>query len=245
LEQKLQEKERLLAQATAELAASKAELERWRNGGINEKPHESQEMSYDTVQGDAPSSTTGDTTADADLGMATRPMDPQETLLDTWVLDYSPAISLITASTPELPLSINTLSGTPSWLSNSIFLQSQYPFNHTPSRSPPSCCESVDDLSVPSISEDVTQPESDPELHRILLPPTPSFCSIYPPADAESTTLCSQAFVLISQQNFRGVDAHTIRSWLYEGFRLARNQSEGCRVDNKLLFGLLDFISSP
>ncbi|OCK91328.1 uncharacterized protein K441DRAFT_575766 [Cenococcum geophilum 1.58] len=122
--------------------------------------------------------------------------------------------------------------------------QPQDPLDHTPSCYPPSYCELVEDSSVPLISEDNARPESDPELRKILSPPIPSFCNIYPPSDTESTTLCSQAFVLISQQNFREIDAYTIKSWLYEGFRQARNENEGCRVDNKLLFGLLDFISS-
>ena len=242
LEQKLQETERLLAQATAELARSKLELEKWRNGVIKQQPHENQELSHDIVPEDD-LFTAGDITANADLGMAEKPIGVQEKSSDTVLLDYS-TTSLTTPSTPELPLFTNILPRAPSRPSAWMLLQHQDPLDHAPSCYLPSCCELVEDSSVPSISEDNAQPESDPELRKILLPPTPPFCNIYPPSNTESTTLCSQAFVLISQQNFRGVDAHTIRSWLYEGFRQARNENEGCRVDNTLLFGLLDFISS-
>jgi hypothetical protein len=49
--------------------------------------------------------------------------------------------------------------------------------------------------------------------------------------------------VLIASQNFRGVDAETMRMWLYQGFRRAQRKGEGCRVENGALMGLLDFIS--
>lgn len=69
-------------------------------------------------------------------------------------------------------------------------------------------------------------------------------CNNYPPVLDESTTLCSKAYVLIAQQNFRGLDTNTLRDWLESGFRRGRNQKEGCSVQNLVLFSLLDFISS-
>ncbi|OCL10114.1 hypothetical protein AOQ84DRAFT_431016 [Glonium stellatum] len=245
LEQKLQETERLLAQATAELATSKLELQRWRDGAINETPYRNQEPSYDIVLDDALSSITGDFAANANSDPVERFIGTQETLCDALLLDSSPTTPIITPSISERPLLTNIL---PSASGRSLawnFSQSQHSLNHVPPCYAPSCCELVEDSSILVISEDITQPESDPELRKILLPPAPSFYSVSPPSNTESTTLCSQAFVLISQQNFRGVDAHTIRGWLYQGFRQAKNENEGCRVDNKLLFGLLDFISSP
>ncbi|KAF2440184.1 hypothetical protein P171DRAFT_368743 [Karstenula rhodostoma CBS 690.94] len=77
-------------------------------------------------------------------------------------------------------------------------------------------------------------------------PPSPecAACHTRPaPAPTESTTLCAQAYVLIAQQNFRGIDAGTIRLWLWQGYRRARRQGEGCRVENGALFRLLDYIS--
>jgi hypothetical protein len=92
---------------------------------------------------------------------------------------------------------------------------------------PPPCCEDKPATSLP--------PSSDPEC---------STCKTRPaPLPSESTTLCAQAYVMISQQNFRHVDAGTIRLWLYQGYRRAQRQGEGCRVENGALFRLLDFIS--
>ncbi|KKZ66726.1 hypothetical protein EMCG_07557 [[Emmonsia] crescens] len=89
------------------------------------------------------------------------------------------------------------------------------------------------------------------QLQDLILPTLPassssSFNWLYTasPAD-ESTTPCSQAFVFISQQNFKGIDASVIERWLSRGFRQARDPREGCRVENNLLFQLLDFISDP
>lgn len=61
--------------------------------------------------------------------------------------------------------------------------------------------------------------------------------------DFESTTLCRDAYVVISQQNYRGLDMHTIRCWLERGFRQGKAQDGGCRVSTVLLFSLLDFIT--
>lgn len=69
-------------------------------------------------------------------------------------------------------------------------------------------------------------------------------CKTKPPPDpSESTTLCAQAFVLISQQNFRNLDPDTIRMWLAQGLRRAQREGEGCRVENGALMRLLDYIS--
>jgi hypothetical protein len=93
---------------------------------------------------------------------------------------------------------------------------------------PPPCCS--DTLSSPSPNEPV-----DPQC---------SSCKTKPPPDpSESTTLCAQAYVMISQQNFRNLDPDTIRLWLAQGLRRAQREGEGCRVENGALMRLLDFIS--
>jgi hypothetical protein len=93
---------------------------------------------------------------------------------------------------------------------------------------PPPCCS--DTATVPLLDEPV-----DPEC---------STCKTKPPPDpSESTTLCAQAFVLISQQNFRNLDPETIRIWLAQGLRRAQREGEGCRVENGALLRLLDYIS--
>jgi hypothetical protein len=64
-----------------------------------------------------------------------------------------------------------------------------------------------------------------------------------PPSPSESTTLCAQAFVMISQQNVRNLDPDLIRLWLDQGYRRAVREGEGCRVENGTLKGLLEYIS--
>lgn len=65
-----------------------------------------------------------------------------------------------------------------------------------------------------------------------------------PPCPGESTTTCRDAYKVIEQQNFSGLDVAAITSWLKPGFRRATQQGGGCRVETHLLFALLDYISS-
>ncbi|ORY04562.1 hypothetical protein BCR34DRAFT_591179 [Clohesyomyces aquaticus] len=104
---------------------------------------------------------------------------------------------------------------------------------HTPSppTGPPPCCPST---SPPPSPSPIASPP-DPECRSCKTRPAPS--------PSESTTPCSQAYVLIAQQNFRGIDVQTIRMWLVQGFRRAPRKGEGCRVENGALFRLLDYIS--
>lgn len=94
---------------------------------------------------------------------------------------------------------------------------------------PPPCCS-----DPPSTPTPPTQP-LDPQCPNCKTRPAPD--------PSESTTLCAQAFIMISQQNFRDVDPQTIRVWLAEGLRRARSEGEGCRVENGALWRLLDYIS--
>lgn len=94
---------------------------------------------------------------------------------------------------------------------------------------PPPCCS--DTPSSPPPEDETPDPEC-------------STCKTRPPPDpSESTTLCAQAFVMISQQNFRNLDPETIRLWLAQGLRRAQREGEGCRVENGALLRLLDYIS--
>jgi hypothetical protein len=68
-------------------------------------------------------------------------------------------------------------------------------------------------------------------------------CDLQPVGSNESTTRCQDAYSLIAQQNFKGLDAHAIHGWLEPGFRRAIIKGDGCRVGTGLLFALLDFIS--
>jgi hypothetical protein len=150
-------------------------------------------------------------------------------------------------------LSLSGIQATPALQDNSSLQPSQAP-KEAPVKAPiedtelcpPRGCqfqnpdEAVTEHSLPSKQSYCPYPV-DPDLQPLMAPIS---CTTCPTKGTESTTPCTQAYILIAQQNFRGLDAHTIRSWLYEGFRRGRNRSEGCSVDNKLLFGLLDFISS-
>lgn len=95
-----------------------------------------------------------------------------------------------------------------------------------PPTGPPPCCTDIVPAPAPSPSLECTTCHTRPA-----------------PFPSESTTLCAQAYVLIAQQNFRGIDAGTIRLWLWQGYRRARQEGEGCRVENGALFRLLDYIS--
>lgn len=61
--------------------------------------------------------------------------------------------------------------------------------------------------------------------------------------NGESTMLCEEAYQLIEQQNFKGVEEGDVVTWLRGGFRKSFRPSEGCRVKTDLLFSLLAFIS--
>ncbi|PVH98851.1 hypothetical protein DM02DRAFT_615507 [Periconia macrospinosa] len=145
-------------------------------------------------------------------------------------IPYSPSTSSPSSPSLQLHLAPQTLLAPPS-----------------PSPPPPCCL----DLPLPSSLQPPSSSSSSPRGAPLtLLPsttqPSPecTTCHTRPaPLPTESTTLCAQAYILIQQQNFRGIDAATIRLWLYRGYRRARREGEGCRVENGALFRLLDFIS--
>ncbi|GAD99274.1 conserved hypothetical protein [Paecilomyces variotii No. 5] len=58
-----------------------------------------------------------------------------------------------------------------------------------------------------------------------------------------NTTLCAVAGELINQYNTRGMDITEIRKKLWAGFRKGVSAEEGCRVQNQVLFDLLNEIS--
>ncbi|KAI9373426.1 hypothetical protein BJX61DRAFT_382799 [Aspergillus egyptiacus] len=82
-------------------------------------------------------------------------------------------------------------------------------------------------------------------------PEIPSFCACPPGEGSESlpiservlnTTFCAIAERLIDQYNSRGVDVSEIRQKLRQGF-FRDTSEEGCRVQNQILFQVLDEIS--
>ncbi|PYI28768.1 hypothetical protein BP00DRAFT_417819 [Aspergillus indologenus CBS 114.80] len=62
--------------------------------------------------------------------------------------------------------------------------------------------------------------------------------------DVLNTTLCAIADELITQYNTRGVELDEIRRKLWAGFSKGLTTEEGCRVQNQILFQVLDEISN-
>jgi hypothetical protein len=78
----------------------------------------------------------------------------------------------------------------------------------------------------------------------------PSLCDCSPGAeipegdgDLLNTTLCGMAEELINQYNTSGIDIEEIRKKLWAGFK-AGTRGDGCRVENQVLFQVLDEISN-
>lgn len=56
------------------------------------------------------------------------------------------------------------------------------------------------------------------------------------------TTLCTIAYEMILQNNKKGVDMIEIAIRLWNGFVQGDRGDEGCKVENKLLHSVLDYI---
>ncbi|KAE8349448.1 hypothetical protein BDV28DRAFT_60795 [Aspergillus coremiiformis] len=127
-------------------------------------------------------------------------------------------------------------------------------------RSTPSLYKSQTDMEVPqteelrtSLNADVSQNASKlaqkPEDRQIS---TQSMCGCLPNEAARTqltsydilnTTLCAIAEELVKQYNRRGVDMAEIQKKLWSGFCNGVTTDEGCRVQNQILFQVLDEIS--
>ncbi|KAJ6144453.1 hypothetical protein N7470_008348 [Penicillium chermesinum] len=112
-----------------------------------------------------------------------------------------------------------------------------------PSSTPQSCSSGSTPASTPQLPPalPIAKPEE---------PPNPSLCCC-PPGKGDSlpggedvlnTTLCAIAEDLINQYNVRGIDMDAIRERLWSGFT-SGTPGDGCRVQNNILFQVLDEIS--
>jgi hypothetical protein len=63
-------------------------------------------------------------------------------------------------------------------------------------------------------------------------------------ASDESTILCRVAFEIIAQQNMASIDPGELEHQLWSGFRRETKQGEGCRVDTKVLYAVIDYMTS-
>lgn len=225
LEQKLAEAEKQLSAARAEIAALKALHEAHAAQCDKSAPPQA----TDTLEAASNGITEEDSNAPEDNAvialtpslLSPTPL-PRPDLQDAAFLG-----SFYMTDSLDLSLPLN-LSSIPS---SSAPSSSTVPTSPEPSPTlptgPPPCCEPTPALPPPD--------PADPECTSCKTRPAP--------APSESTTLCAQAYVMIQQQNFRGIDAATIRLWLISGFRRAQRAGEGCRVENGALFRLLDYIS--
>lgn len=112
-------------------------------------------------------------------------------------------------------------------------------------------------LSTPQSNSTGSTPSSTPRLAPALPNekteqlPTPNLCcggssgneaSWSSGEDVLNTTLCAIAEDLINQYNVREVDIDDIKRRLWSGFRSGQ-PGDGCRVQNNILFQVLDEIS--
>lgn len=216
LEQKVQETERLLVQATADIAALEAELRNRTCDRCRLHKHKDGEVS-----GSMP---------------PCRAVTPETLSQASQTDDSADACPISTATPNALAATFNPLD--------------QYPATSVV-QAPHSCCKrcgyNARCSSPCSIEVDfaTTKPSTQSPVFKnigaqLLPAPSQSLESVH----SESTTLCTDAFFLLEQHNFRGLSPHEITVWLFRGFRPAKNDGEGCRVENQLLFELLDFVSS-
>ncbi|KAF2247374.1 hypothetical protein BU26DRAFT_520551 [Trematosphaeria pertusa] len=214
LEQKLAEAEKQLAEARAELAAVKAE----RDACVSASKSVESDAARDIRAEDITLQGTNGAAPNQQADLLLPPPPPLEH-------PDVPDLSFLGPFYIPDPLNLSPTSTSPLSLAD-LQLQLPDPIDLAPG--PPPCCKDSPSAAPP---EDPTDPEC-------------TSCKTRPaPAPSESTTLCAQAYVLIQQQNFRAIDPATIRLWLYQGFRRAQRQGEGCRVENGALFRLLDYIS--
>ncbi|KAH7355696.1 hypothetical protein BKA66DRAFT_475026 [Pyrenochaeta sp. MPI-SDFR-AT-0127] len=215
LEQKLAETERLLAEARAEIAALKAE-----QAAANAICRLNQMGTPQSINlGQSPGNTMmEDEGASVDEQLELASVQPHgDPHLDYPHVDIPNLSFLGNANSPSFIEAITNAQ-----------ISLVLPTEPDPLNGPPPCC------SDPPSSPPPDEP-TDPEC---------STCKMRPPPDpSESTTLCAQAYVMISQQNFRNLDPETIRIWLAQGLRRAQREGEGCRVENGALLRLLDYIS--
>jgi hypothetical protein len=217
LEEKLAETEKLLEEAKAEIAALKEEAA---STGLRQLVCQTKNGGALRYEKNGPGNPTSmeDIHASSQQGTELAFVQPHANLDPQ--LDY-----------PDVRIPDLSFLGDPSYYLTSSTDLSDMPtdLDRTPNiAGPPPCCS------------DTPSPPPPDELVDLQC----SSCKTRPPpAASESTTLCSQAYVMIGQQNFRNLDPDTIRLWLAQGLRRAQREGEGCRVENGALMRLLDFIS--
>jgi len=121
-----------------------------------------------------------------------------------------------------------------------LFPWTDVPTSYDFSQTFPGSAEPPHDASPPSI-----QLERNPSSQ----PPAGTFCvdggKCPSPGNSDSaTTPCAVAYQMVLQYNIKGLDMVEIYIRLWNGCRKGRDGSRDCTVDNKVLFDVLDFIST-
>lgn len=215
LERKLAETESLLAEARLEIATLKAE-----QAAANAICRLNQMRSPEALE---PGESLENSMIDVEAANANKQLE-----LASVQPNNDPHLDYPHVDIPDLSFLGDAISPTFIEAITNAQLPPALPTEPDPLNGPPPCC------SDPPSSPPADEP-ADPEC---------SSCKMRPPPDpSESTTLCAQAYVMISQQNFRNLDPETIRLWLAQGLRRAQREGEGCRVENGALLRLLDYIS--
>ncbi|RMJ21305.1 hypothetical protein PHISP_07824 [Aspergillus sp. HF37] len=114
-------------------------------------------------------------------------------------------------------------------------------------QSPAARCGAADDGVRPNtVPHGPQRLEQTQKCQSVCSCPPDDDCNGSWPADEDvlNTTLCAIAAELISQYNTRGVDMEEIRQKLWAGFRKGLNSGGECRVQNQVLFQVLDEISN-
>ena len=117
-------------------------------------------------------------------------------------------------------------------------------------RPPATLIPPIRDEQLPPLTNPSNQPHQDGQVDTaqpdalVVVMPLTGCDSLPAPHSGESTMTCLDAYGVIKQQNFSGLDVATITNWLKPGFRKAAKPGGACRVDTQLLFALLDYISS-
>jgi hypothetical protein len=107
-----------------------------------------------------------------------------------------------------------------------------------------SCCSVDPSRGIKSTVNTATHMPPIPSQETPLLMPTYVLKpTIEASSGRDSTMLCSEAYILIAQQNFKGISETDVATWLWDGFRNPISPEEGCRVTTDILFTLLAFIS--
>ncbi|KAJ5746389.1 hypothetical protein N7520_011571 [Penicillium odoratum] len=177
-------------------------------------------------------------------------------------IEHRLAIQKVESENRNLRTLLGSLGVSADLIQQYVSLAGQGTVMHHKVAIPPTPCPKKELASMPSCSEVDARASSPPSTSEILPSKdqslsqpeqsTPSLCC---PAgqtaldrwsseeDVLNTTLCAIAEDLIVQYNTRGTDIEELRQRLWSGFTKGR-PGDGCRVQNNILFQVLDEISN-